>query len=316
MPEISIIVPVYKVEKYLRRCINSILKQTFSDFELILVDDGSLDNSGNICDEYAECDKRIQVIHKNNGGVSSARNIGIQIASGNFLAFVDSDDFIEADMYEKLHDISREYDADIVMCGINSCRTSGEIVMKILQRDAVYHNEGLILTLFDTPNPVGGGACNKLFRRTEINLLFPENIAIGEDVIYLYNRFTVCNKAVKISDSLYNAVERDDSATRENMASTLYQYLESYKILLEKTVTEEISVQSKAVNKVLDISLLNIKLIKRDPKISKAIKNKYIIKTIKIMIMILFQARKKGIVSSRRVFSCLFEMVRRYFKKY
>lgn len=104
MCEISIIVPVYKVEPYLRKCVDSILAQTFTDFEVILVDDGSPDNSGKICDEYASKDSRVRVIHKKNGGLSSARNAGIDVARGKYLGFVDSDDYIEKDMYELLYD--------------------------------------------------------------------------------------------------------------------------------------------------------------------------------------------------------------------
>lgn len=100
-PKISVIVPVYKVEKYLRACIDSILAQTFTDFELILIDDGSPDNCGAICDEYAEKDARIRVFHKENGGVSSARNLGIERSRGEWIAFVDSDDWVESDKFSK-----------------------------------------------------------------------------------------------------------------------------------------------------------------------------------------------------------------------
>lgn len=101
-PKISIIVPVYEVEPYIHKCVDSILAQTFTDFELILVDDGSPDNCGEICDEYEENDSRIRVIHKENGGPSSARNAGLNIAKGDYIGFVDSDDWIETDMYEML----------------------------------------------------------------------------------------------------------------------------------------------------------------------------------------------------------------------
>lgn len=101
MCEISIIVPIYKVERYLKRCVDSILNQTFTDFELILVDDGSPDNCGRICDEYAEKDNRIYVIHKENGGLSDARNAGLDYATGQYIIFVDSDDFVEPDLLEK-----------------------------------------------------------------------------------------------------------------------------------------------------------------------------------------------------------------------
>lgn len=114
--KISIIVPVYNVEKYLYDCINSILKQTISDFELILVNDGSKDNSGRICDEFSKRDKRIKVIHKENGGLSSARNAGIEVAKGEYIGFIDSDDYIHSNMYEILYKNAQKYLSDIVVC--------------------------------------------------------------------------------------------------------------------------------------------------------------------------------------------------------
>ena len=116
MAEVSIIVPVYQVEKYIRQCIDSILAQTFTDFELILVDDGSKDNSGKICDEYAEKDKRIRVIHKENGGLSDARNKGLDNAAGKYFMFVDGDDYIAPNMAECLHNSILKADADIAAC--------------------------------------------------------------------------------------------------------------------------------------------------------------------------------------------------------
>ena len=115
MPKVSVIVPVYKVEQYLRRCIDSILAQTFADFELILVDDGSPDSSGVICDEYAAKDSRICVIHKENGGVSSARNAGLDVAVGEFVAFCDSDDWVECQWLSVMHDSIVKTNADVVV---------------------------------------------------------------------------------------------------------------------------------------------------------------------------------------------------------
>lgn len=112
---LSVIVPVYNVEKYLARCIDSILKQSYSDLEIILVDDGSTDNSGKICDQYREIDDRIVVIHKQNGGLSDARNVGMKKANGQYLAFVDSDDFIHPRMYEILMNLLLDYKADMVI---------------------------------------------------------------------------------------------------------------------------------------------------------------------------------------------------------
>lgn len=115
MPQLSVIVPVYKVEKYLARCVDSILNQTFSDLEVILVDDGSPDNCPAMCDELAKVDKRIRVIHKENGGLSSARNAGMRIAQGKYIGFVDSDDDVEPDMYETMLEAAENHDADFVM---------------------------------------------------------------------------------------------------------------------------------------------------------------------------------------------------------
>jgi len=113
---ISIIVPVYNAEKYLNRCIDSILKQTFTDLEIILVDDGSTDDSLKICEEYQKQDDRIIVIHKDNRGSTSARKAGVRIAKGAYIAFVDSDDWLELEMYETLYNIHLKYGGDIISC--------------------------------------------------------------------------------------------------------------------------------------------------------------------------------------------------------
>ena len=117
MPQISVIIPVYKVEQFLGDCIKSILSQTFSNYEIILVDDGSPDNSGKLCDEFAAGDSRIKVVHKENGGVSSARNKGIEIAEGEWICFVDSDDWVEPDYLEVMFKTAIENNADVSVCG-------------------------------------------------------------------------------------------------------------------------------------------------------------------------------------------------------
>lgn len=116
MPQISIIVPIYKTEKYLNRCVDSILNQKFTDFELILVDDGSPDQCPAMCDEYVLKDMRVRVIHKKNAGVAAARNSGLDAAVGEYITFVDSDDWIDPEMYQSMMKIARKYDCDVVMC--------------------------------------------------------------------------------------------------------------------------------------------------------------------------------------------------------
>ena len=145
-PEISIIVPIYNVEKYLPRCIESILAQTFTNFELILVNDGSEDDSGEVCDRYAKEDKRIKVIHKKNGGVSSARNAGLKNSIGNYIGFVDPDDYIKKDMYEKMYNLCIKKDSKIAICKfarevdgkiINADNNETEIIRELNNEEAM-----------------------------------------------------------------------------------------------------------------------------------------------------------------------------------
>lgn len=116
-PKVSIIVPIYNVEKYLERCMNTLVNQTFKDIEIIMVDDGSPDNCPQLCDEYAKKDARIKVVHKKNGGLADARNAGLDVATGKYIAFVDSDDFVKENMYENLYNIAINNSADTVFCG-------------------------------------------------------------------------------------------------------------------------------------------------------------------------------------------------------
>ena len=117
-PKVSIVVPVYKVEEYIDRCLDSLLNQTLKDIEIILVDDGSPDNCPKICDEYAQKDARVRVVHKQNEGLGYARNSGMEVAVGEYIAFVDSDDFVDIRMFEELYDVARGNDSDVVYCNI------------------------------------------------------------------------------------------------------------------------------------------------------------------------------------------------------
>lgn len=133
MRKVSVIVPVYNVEKYLKRCVESILSQTMENLEIILVDDGSTDQSGTICDEYAKKDSRIKVMHKKNGGLSSARNAGLAIAQGKYVGFVDSDDDIENIMYERMYETIEKENVDFVMSDYIRIPENGEIYLKTLE---------------------------------------------------------------------------------------------------------------------------------------------------------------------------------------
>lgn len=172
MKKLSVIVPIYNVEKFLRRCIDSIINQSYSNLEIILVDDGSTDKSGRICDEYSKIDLRIKVVHLDNGGVSRARNIGISLSTGEYLSFVDSDDYISSEMYEKMIYILENENLEIVSCGAYIVKNN-----KILGRQGsgklkIYSKEEILpLVLQDYNNTVW----DKVYKREVFNgVKFPE----------------------------------------------------------------------------------------------------------------------------------------------
>ena len=171
MPKLSVIVPVYNTEKYLRQCVDSILGQTLSELEIILVNDGSKDNSGVICDEYAAKYDQVTVIHKENGGVSSARRAGVAAAKGEYVAFVDSDDWIDPDMYAQMLASAREHDADAVLCDILFELDKGIIVRENDAPAGVYCGSDLekiyetMLFRYEQERPgTLPSLCSKIFR--------------------------------------------------------------------------------------------------------------------------------------------------------
>lgn len=142
---VSIIIPVYKTESYLAKCIESCMHQTYQNIEIILIEDGSPDRYGEICDAYAKQDERIRVIHKENTGVSDSRNEGLEIASGEFIMFVDSDDWIDAEMVEELVTAQQKYDVDLVECGHRNIYKDGKISL-IIPDYKLFENKDMILT--------------------------------------------------------------------------------------------------------------------------------------------------------------------------
>lgn len=253
MPELSIIVPVYKVEKYLPRCIDSILAQTFGDFELILIDDGSPDGCGRICDEYAQKDKRIVVIHQKNMGVSAARNAGLDIARGRYIGFVDSDDWIEPQMYEVMVDAIRENGADMAVCGVRYADEDGKFTRADRLSEGVYSRDGLLEDVFAMPNKLGGGCCNKVFDASKIaSVRFKVGMTIAEDALYLFDCFMRIDGAVKIGDALYNVYERCGSATRTDSMICVNETIEGRLSMLKHTRKYMPSMEARAADKFLD----------------------------------------------------------------
>lgn len=181
-PKISVIVPVYKAEAYLERCIDSILAQTFKEFEVLLIDDGSPDNSGKICDEYAVKDIRVRVFHKENGGVSSARQCGVENSLGEYTIHVDPDDWVESNMLEALYIKAKETDADMVICDYYINYEKKGIQEYRDQKPKSLDSDTIISELFQK---LHGSCCNKLVKRVcynNYNVKFPSEFSFSEDL--------------------------------------------------------------------------------------------------------------------------------------
>lgn len=224
MCEISIIVPVYNVEKYLNKCVDSILNQTFKDFELILVDDGSPDNSGVICDQYAKEDTRVRVIHKENGGLSSARNAGIEVAQGKFLGFVDSDDYIAEDMYELLYNNIINEDVDLSICGIYDVY-KGKTPKTLPDFRKVCTKVETMKLILDA-NIISVHAVNKLYKRALFNSIKYPLGTITEDAAVILNIVDQCEKIVVDSTQKYFYYHRENSISSKEFSLKNLQTIE------------------------------------------------------------------------------------------
>lgn len=226
-PCISIIVPVYNVEKYMNKCINSILKQTFKDFELILVDDGSTDHSGKICDDFEKMDSRIRVIHKKNGGLSSARNIGISNAHGDYLGFVDSDDYIAPDMYEVLYKNLIRENADISACGRYECYAGKKFKITESYYKVLAVQEAVEFIL--KGKNAGVSAWDKLYKKEVFNsICYPEG-KIHEDAFVIILILMACKRVVFTSEQKYYYCCRADSITTKPFTKRNFDLIEAYR---------------------------------------------------------------------------------------
>lgn len=288
MAEISIIVPVYQVEKYIRQCIDSILAQTFTDFELIIVDDGSKDNSGKICDEYAEKDKRIRVIHKENDGLSGARNKGLDNASGNYFMFVDGDDYISPDMAECLYKKISEAKADIAACNYRYIFEDGK-------KDFSTENKAEVINaneiFYNRKNERNYGfwtvAWNKLYKREKFKSLRFRFGKYHEDEFWANDIYQMDIKAVTVSESLYYYRQRVNSIMGNKNIRKCFDIIEAFDERINVYLKEE--KYSDQAYKVLIYSLEYLneskKLIKNEEDkeqfIDKEQKIKNIIKKLK-----------------------------------
>lgn len=235
-PKISVIVPVYKAETYLHRCVDSLLAQTFQDYEILLIDDGSPDRSGEICDEYAKKDKRIRVFHKENGGVSSARNIGIKHAVGQWITFVDSDDWVEKEMFATILNYPYADEVDLIFYGF---QLEGEekylkdLEMAELKYIFCNSDESIVEQCYNLENMhLFGWTCNKFFKKSIIQdncLYFNMDIALQEDHLFTL-KYTKCvSSLIIIPYYPYHYVLHSNSLMRKKHSTTM---LEKISLLL------------------------------------------------------------------------------------
>ena len=227
-PLISIIVPVYMVEPYLCKCLDSIINQTYKNLEIILVDDGSPDNCGYICDEYAQKDDRIIVIHKENGGVNIARNTGLDIAAGDYVTLIDSDDWVSEKLVESLFIDINKNGSDISMSGIsnsdestNRCMSSKEALMNI------FYSKG-----------VEGSVWGKLFRSEIIKRLRFAYYAIHEDLMFMIEAVRICKKVSVICEKVYFYNRRIDSITKTNFTLEKMEAIHAVKEAMNMIIYE------------------------------------------------------------------------------
>ena len=213
MAEISIIVPVYNVEKYIRRCIDSLLAQTFTNIEILLIDDGSPDNSGTICDEYALIDSRVKVIHKTNGGVSSARNAGLDTATGTYIMFCDPDDYVEPTWCARMYDVMARPAEDVFFCTCGFKRVEADSGQVIDVINPVYSNQTICIPLQDAllfifENSLFCAVWSSIFRTEkirDIGLRFDERLSRSEDTLFTLRYLQAVDGKVGFAhEPLYN----------------------------------------------------------------------------------------------------------------
>lgn len=224
---VSIIIPVYNVEKFLARCLDSVLIQTYTNIEVLLIDDGSTDHSGEICDSFAAADSRFVVFHKKNGGVSTARNLGLKYAKGDYICFVDSDDTVEPDMIQYMLQNALTHDADISCCLLDVFEIDGSIRNLIKGNWGVYKNTDIIALYFNDQfiKDQMYGPCNKIFRSTIVKDKIFKPYKIGEDILFVFE-VLLCSNNIYIGNKVgYHYLHREGSAMTSAFSKKRLDYI-------------------------------------------------------------------------------------------
>ena len=251
MNKISVIVPVYNVENELERCVKSICDQTYKNLEIILVDDGSTDNSGIICDELAKKDERIKVIHQKNMGMASARLTGFLKSSGRVIGFVDSDDYIESDMYEIMLTGMQNTNAEIVFCGYNSITGSRNDKRNFSESDKILDKDTALKYLAN--DEIKSFMCNKIYKK---DILFDTDFYIGklmEDFLCMTDIFNRCKIIFYCNAAFYNYVRRENSIMGQK--KNMFEYWKACNFRLEWYRNNCPEYSFLALNRVVRVAL-------------------------------------------------------------
>lgn len=248
MKKVSIIVPVYNVEKYLAKCLDSLVNQTLEDVEIIVVDDGSRDNSKQIIDEFqTKYPDKIKSFVKENGGLSDARNFGLDRANGEYIGFVDSDDYVTTEMFEEMYFLAQKYDAEMVICNLQKVDENGKIIQKLTQVPNMPEKIDLAKNL-SVFSDLGYFACNKLFRKELFeNKRFKKGVHF-EDIQLVPQLLLGCKTLAQTQNYHYQYLERQDSITKTHTKKGL-DLLKAVKDVEEVFYKSEYSDQKQALKR-------------------------------------------------------------------
>ena len=247
---ISIVVPIYNVEKYLKECVDSILTQTYQNLEIILVDDGSTDNSGKICNEYLNKDSRIKVFHKSNGGLSDARNYGIKQSNGKYIQFTDSDDFLDKDMIKILYNDVKENNSDVSICSFYSLKEGIIFTDATYEKKSFSRDEAIKVNLLD--KEIRNYAWNKLYRKSIFDSVQYPKGKLFEDIPTLPRIFLQSSKISIIDIPLYYYRQRSDSILHKKTKKSEFAYLDAV-----EEISNEIRTVDSKFEKYCDYAIAN-----------------------------------------------------------
>ncbi len=261
-PLISIIVPVYNVENYIRRCVDSLINQTYNNLEIILIDDGSPDNSGAICDEYKQRDSRVKIIHKENGGVSSARNVGLENASGEYIGFIDADDYIDTQMYEVLYRSLSDNDADMAMGIYAQENSKGEFIPHYVGEKSEVLDRAQTIAQMLKQVKYTCSLWDKLFSAKLIgDTRFDETISHNEDLLFVYQLMKNSKKAVYTPKPMYYYCNNEQSASRVSFSDKNTTMLKAQTLVLEDIKENVPEIYDVALTEYVKTTIFNLTAI-------------------------------------------------------